>query len=90
MPYVFTQEGVAMLSGVLSSLRAIKVNVQIMRAFVQLRQILSGRQEFEIKLKQLEDKLEQHDADIHDIFEAIRQLMAIPEAKKIIKGFANR
>ena len=89
LPYVFTEQGVAMLSCVLRSKRAVKVNIQIMRAFVRLRQILSVHKEFEMKLRELEGKLEEHDADIHDIFEAIRQLMGIPEAKKVIKGFTR-
>jgi phage regulator Rha-like protein len=90
LPYAFTQEGVAMLSSVLNSERAIKVNIQIMRAFVRLRHILSAHKEFEKKLRELEEKLEKHDVDIHDIFEAIRLLMGLPQAKKVIKGFAQR
>jgi len=90
LPYVFTEQGVAMLSGVLHSKRAVKVNIQIMRAFVKLRHILSCHKEFEMKLRELEKKLEEHDLDIHDIFEAIRQLMGIPEAKKVIRGFVHK
>jgi len=90
LPYVFTQEGVAMLSGVLNSERAIKVNIHIMRAFIKLRHILSGHKVFEMKLRELEKKLEGHDVDIRDIFEALRQLMGLADAKKTIKGFAER
>jgi len=90
LPYVFTQEGVAMLSGVLNSERAIKVNIHIMRAFIKLRHILSGHRVFEMKLRELEKKLESHDVDIRDIFEALRQLMGLADAKKTIKGFAER
>jgi len=90
LPYVFTQEGVAMLSSVLNSDRAVQVNIQIMRAFVKLRYILSVNKQFEMKLKELEDRFNMHDKDILHIFEAIRQLMGIPEAKKIIKGFLNK
>ena len=79
-----------MLSGVLNSEIAVKVNIQIMRAFVKLRQILSHHKEFEMKLRELEKKLEEHDLDIHDIFEAIRQLMGIPQAKKVVRGFAAK
>jgi len=89
-PYVFTQEGIAMLSGVLNSERAIKVNIHIMRAFIKLRYILSGHKVFEMKLRELEKKLESHDVDIRDIFEALRQLMGLADAKKTIKGFAQR
>jgi len=88
--YAFTEQGVAMLSSVLRSKRAVKVNIQIMRAFVKLRHILSTHKEFEKKLKELEDKIERHDMDIYDIFEAIRLLMGLPQAKKVIKGFAHR
>lgn len=86
--YAFTEQGVAMLSSVLRSKRAVQVNIAIMRAFVKLRQILSTHKEFEKKLKELEEKIERHDMDIHDIFEAIRLLMGLPQTKKVIKGFA--
>ena len=81
LPYAFTQEGVAMLSGILTSKRAIHVNIIIMRTFVRLRQILSTHKELAHKLKELEGKIEKHDTDIQAIFEAIRQLMAPPPAK---------
>ena len=90
LPYVFTQEGVAMLSGVLHSKRAVKVNIQIMRAFVRLRSILSSHKEFEVKWNELEKRIESHDMDISDIFEAIRQLIGIPNEKRKIKGFTQR
>ncbi|MFH0764194.1 MAG: ORF6N domain-containing protein [Candidatus Omnitrophota bacterium] len=87
-PYAFTEQGVAMLSSVLNSERAIQVNIVIMRAFVKLRQILSTHRELAHKLNELERKVEKHDADIQSIFEAIRQLMA-PKAtrSRIITGF---
>jgi len=90
LPLVFTQEGVAMLSGVLSSERAVKVNIQIMRAFVRLRQILSLHKDFARKLRELEERFEEHDLDIHDIFEAMRQLMGLPETTKVIRGFTQK
>ena len=80
-PYAFTEQGVAMLSSVLNSERAIQVNIAIMRAFVKLRQILSTHKELTHKLKELERKTEKHDVDIQSIFEAIRQLMAPPPEK---------
>ncbi len=89
-PLVFTEQGVAMLSSVLNSKRAVLVNIQIMRAFVKLRNILSDNKQFEIKLRELEDRFNIHDEDISDIFEAIRQLMGIPDARKVIKGFAQK
>ena len=90
LPYVFTQEGVAMLSSVLNSERAVKVNIAIMRAFVKLRSILSGNKEFAYKLKELEKRIEEHDIDIKDIFEAIRQLMGVPDANRKITGFTAK
>jgi hypothetical protein len=81
LPYAFTEQGVAMLSSVLNSERAISVNIAIMRAFVKLRQILSTHKDFVHKLNELERKTEKHDVDIQSIFEAIRQLMAPPPEK---------
>ncbi|MDP3791715.1 MAG: ORF6N domain-containing protein [Candidatus Omnitrophota bacterium] len=77
-PYAFTEQGVAMLSSVLNSKRAIQVNIAIMRAFVKLRQILSTHKELVYKLNELERKFEKHDVEIQSIFEVIRQLMAPP------------
>jgi len=87
LPYAFTEQGVAMLSGVLNSERAILVNIAIIRAFVNLRHILSSNKELALKLEQLERKIEKHDTEIHAIFEAIRQLMAPPEKPKRSIGF---
>jgi len=87
LPYAFTEQGVAMLSSVLNSERAIQVNIAIMRVFVKLKEILSNHKELAIKLEQLERKIEKHDTEIHAIFEAIRQLMAPPEKPKRSIGF---
>lgn len=84
---VFTEQGVAMLSSVLKTGRAVQVNIQIMRAFVKLRYILSTNKQFEMKLRELEDRLKIHDEDIGDIFEAIRQLMGAPDENRKIAGF---
>jgi uncharacterized membrane protein len=67
-----------MLSSVINSERAIQVNIAIMRAFVKLRQILSANKELAAKLKELEQRIENQDTEIHAIFEAIRQLMTPP------------
>jgi hypothetical protein len=75
LPYVFTEQGVAMLSSVLHSKRAILVNVEIMRTFVNLRRILSSHKELAQKLDGLEKK---HDHQFKIVFDAIRQLMAQP------------
>lgn len=76
---VFTEQGVAMLASVLRSSRAVAMSVAIVRAFVQLREMLSGNQQLAIKLAELERKLASHDGAIGRLFEAIRQLLADPE-----------
>ena len=78
-PYAFTEQGVAMLSSVLHSQRAIDVNVEIMRAFVRLRQLLATHKELARKLDSLEKK---YDAQFRVVFDAIRELMAPPAPKK--------
>lgn len=89
LPYVFTEQGVAMLSSVLNSERAVQVNIAIMRAFVKLREMLSTNKELAHKLAQLERKIEKHDDEIKLIFDAIRQLMTPPETKKRKIGFGR-
>ena len=84
-PYAFTEQGVAMLSSVLRSDRAVLVNVEIMRAFVRMRQILAAHADLARKLDALEKKC---DAQFKVVFEAIRQLMAPPpEPKRRKIGF---
>jgi len=78
-PYAFTEHGVAMLSSVLHSPRAILVNIAIMRAFVRLRETLALHKELASRLADLERKIASHDEGIQTLFEAIRQLMAPPE-----------
>lgn len=87
LPYAFTEQGVAMLSSVLNSKRAVHVNIAIMRAFVKLREILSTHKELAHKFKELEGKIEKQDEEIFAIFEAIRQLMSPPEKKRPKIGF---
>ncbi len=82
LSYVFTQEGVAMLSSVLNNERAIQVNVQIMRAFVKLKELLLTHKDLAIKIEELEKKYSNHDEKIQDIFEAIRQLLQTPPIKE--------
>jgi hypothetical protein len=91
LPFVFTQEGVAMLSSVLSSDRAIQVNITIMRAFVKLRELLETNKDLAKKLEQLERKFGDHDEKFKIVFEAIRKLMdtRVPLAQKRIKGMAE-
>jgi len=90
MPYAFTEHGVAMLASVLKSERAIKMSIIIVKTFVKLREIMSTHKELAYKLRELEAKIERHDSEIGDIFEVIRQLMGMPEAKKVVKGFAQK
>ncbi len=83
-PYAFTEQGVAMLSSVLNSPRAIHVNIGIMRAFVKLRQILSSNEELSRRLDEMEKK---YDAQFKVVFNAIRELMTPPEPKQGSMGF---
>ena len=84
LPYAFTEQGVAMLSGVLNSGRAIDVNVAIMRAFVKLREFALTHKELSRKLNDLERK---YDSQFKVVFDAIRQLMTPPEPKRRKIGF---
>jgi hypothetical protein len=78
--FAFTEQGVAMLSSVLNSPRAVQVNIEIMRAFVRLREVLATNRELPQKLVELERKFGTHDEQIQAIFEAIRQLMTPAES----------
>ena len=86
----FTEQGVAMLSSVLRSDRAIRVNVTIMRTFVRLRQTLESNRELAQKFSELERRVGKHDDEIAAILEAIRQLMAPPEKPRREIGFHVR
>jgi len=86
-PYAFTEQGVAMLSSVLRSQRAVEVNIEIMRAFVRLRTLVAAHKELTAKLTELERRVATHDGHIRAIFDAIRQLMMPPPAKVKQIGF---
>ena len=88
--FAFTQEGVAMLSGVLRSPRAVHVNIAIMRAFVRLREAMASSKEFARRLDELEKRIASHDESIRTLFQAIRQLMASPEKQPKKIGFQLR
>jgi len=77
-PYAFTEQGVSMLSSVLRSKRAVQVNIEIMRSFVKLREMLATHKDLDRKLAELERK---YDDQFKIVFEAIRQLMAPPDKK---------
>ena len=83
-PYAFTEQGVAMLSSVLNSERAIEVNIQIMRAFVKLRELMATHKDLARKLDDMEKK---YDAQFKVVFDAIRQLMTPTEKPKRKIGF---
>jgi hypothetical protein len=89
-PYAFTEEGIAMLSSVLKSKRAVKVNIAIMRAFVRLRRMLETNRELARKFSELERRVDKHDEEIAGILEAIRQLMGPPEKPRREIGFHVR
>jgi hypothetical protein len=93
-PYVFTEQGVAMLSGVLRSDRAITVNIEIMRAFVELRRVAGSFRELQERIDQMEldigARLSEHDEQLRQIFEALRQLIAPPPRAKRPVGFRVR
>jgi hypothetical protein len=90
LPYAFTEQGVAMLSSVLNSERAVKVNIAIMRAFVKLHETLDTNRELARKFAELERRVGKHDDEIAAILEAIRQLMAPPEKPRREIGFHVR
>ena len=87
LPYVFTEHGVAMLSGVLKSKRAIIVNIQIIRAFIMLKQTLSGVRDLRLKSEDMERK---YDKQFQAVFEAIRRLIQKEEKPKKIMGFSDK
>jgi ORF6N domain len=90
LPYAFTEQGVAMLSSVLQSERAVKINIAIMRVFVKLREMLETNRELARKFSELEQHVDKHDEEIAAILEAMRQLMAPPEKPRRKIGFHVR
>lgn len=83
----FTENGIAMLSSILRSKTAIQVNIQIMRIFTRLRELLPKHKDLAQKINRLEEKVENHDIEIKAVFKALRQLMATPEKPKRGIGF---
>ena len=84
LPYAFTEQGVAMLSSILNSERAIQVNIAIMRAFIKLREVMSTHKDLARKIDDMEKK---YDAQFKVVFEAIRRLLTPPEKSKKQIGF---
>ena len=89
LPYAFTEQGVAMLSSVLNSERAVQVNIAIMRAFVKLREILTTHRDLAEKIEELEKKYRQHDVKIQAVFDAIRELLQPPVSPRRRIGFGR-
>lgn len=79
LPYAFTEQGIAMLSSVLRSSRAVKVNIEIMRAFVKIHKMFESNKDLRLELEKLEQK---YDSQFKIVFEAIRKLMQPPELSK--------
>ena len=79
MPMAFTEQGVAMLSSVLNSARAIKVNIQIIRIFTRMREMLLNYKDLFIKLEQLEKRVGEHDEEIRVVFAYLKKLLPTPE-----------
>ena len=88
LPYAFTENGVAMLSTVLHSKRAIEINIQIMRAFVKLRQVLSANKDLSYLFRELKGKVDRHDAEIGLIIKAIEKMISYEKRPKTKIGFA--
>jgi len=87
LPYAFTEHGAIMAANVLKSERAVKVSIQVVRAFVKLREMLATHKEMAGKLEELEKRLDSHDQDIRNLVVAIRQLMAPPSKPRRQIGF---
>jgi hypothetical protein len=84
LPFAFTEQGIAMLSGILQSPRAVQVNIAIMRSFVRLRQVLAAHKDLVQKLEEMEKK---YDKQFQIVFDAIRQILTPPEKPKRGIGF---
>ncbi|HEY4108180.1 ORF6N domain-containing protein [Puia sp.] len=86
-PYAFTEHGVLMLSSVLNSKRAIKVNIQIMRIYTKMRELLLTHKDILLKLEQLENQVSQNSEDIQTIFAALKELLNPPHQSRLRIGF---
>ena len=87
LPYAFTQEGIAMLSSVIRSKKAVDVNIQIMRVFVKIREFIYTHKELDQKINQLERKYDHHDYQIQKLFDKTRDIPILPEKQIKIDGF---
>ena len=82
LPYVFTEQGVAMLSGVLNSDRAINMNIAIMRAFVEIRRVLIQQNDIREQLKLIKERMGEHDAQLNQIYDAMENLLDEKDAQR--------
>jgi len=82
LPFVFTEQGVAMLSSVLNSETAIQVNIQIIRVFTKMKQMLLDNKELFLKIEKIEKKLTEHDKDLQNIFTILKKLLQVPDPAK--------
>ena len=89
-PYAFTEHGALMVAGVLNTPRAVEVSVYVVKAFIQLRELLASHTELSHKLMELESRLDSHDEQIATLIEAIRQLLAPPDKPERQIGFRVR
>ena len=90
LPHVFTEHGVAMLSTILKSREATKISIHIIKTFIRLKECLSNQEKLFHKLIKLQEKVGKHDEEIEKLFEAIHELMKIPEKPKREIGFHTR
>ncbi len=86
MPYAFTEQGVAMLSSVLKSPRAVQVNISIMRTFVHIRRTLAENTELALRIRDIERRQGEQEANIESIFDVINRMLALPESPKRTYG----
>lgn len=82
LPYVFTEQGVAMLSGILNSDKAIAMNIAIMRAFVEVRKVLLQEHDLKVQLKEIKERLGEHDVQLNQIYDAMENLLDEKAAQK--------
>jgi phage regulator Rha-like protein len=82
LPYAFTEQGVAMLSGILNSDKAIHMNIAIMRAFVELRKVLLKQSDLKEQLKEIRERLGEHDAQLNQIYDAMENLLDEKSAQR--------
>jgi len=90
MPYVFTEQGVAMLSSVLKSERAIEVNIRIIRMFTKLREMLFSNKDILLKMERLEHQVTEHNSDIKVIFKYLKELLTPEQPKRTAIGFKSK